>query len=451
MWFFFSQGDTHMTSEAVQKRIAVIGGGLAGLTAACYLARGGAAVTLFERAPRLGGHAISVRDDGWLLNLGPHAFYSGGAGSEVLGELRVAYRYAKPGPTAVVSGKQFAAFPAGPRTLARANLGGRDLLDFFRLFAGLLQISPRTLASTSVQTWIAGASGQPRIRRLLVSVARPFVYSAALDLVSAEVFVDKLQRAMRHPVHYVEGGWQSLVDGLRAAAERAGVRILRGARVEAVRQEAGSARGVTLHDGRLVPADAVVVATRPGDALKLFEGASHELLRAAVEGLLPARVATLDIGVQGLPAPRHPIVFDLEQPLFLTTQSLSISIAPQGGTLLSAFKQLDPREPVDAEASRRDLEGLVERVQPGWRAALAKHQFLPQIEATGALPLARSGGFAGRPKAQAPGLANCFLAGDWVGERGFLADASFASGREAALLALRAAHASQLAHADLTA
>ena len=79
-----------MTSEPMQKRIAVIGGGLAGLTAACYLARGGAAVTLFERAPRLGGHAISVRDDGWLLNLGPHAFYSGGAGSEVLGELRVA-------------------------------------------------------------------------------------------------------------------------------------------------------------------------------------------------------------------------------------------------------------------------------------------------------------------------------------------------------------------------
>jgi hypothetical protein len=63
--------------------------------------------------------------------------------------------------------------------------------------------------------------------------------------------------------------------------------------------------------------------------------------------------------------------------------------------------------------------------------------FLPRIEAVGALPTAASGGFAGRPGVEVPHLAGLYLAGDWVGPEGFLADASLASAREAARLALR--------------
>jgi hypothetical protein len=63
--------------------------------------------------------------------------------------------------------------------------------------------------------------------------------------------------------------------------------------------------------------------------------------------------------------------------------------------------------------------------------------FLPHMEAVCALPLARSGGFAGRPSTQVPGLSNAHLAGDWVGEKGFLVDASMASARAAAYQIMR--------------
>ena len=57
---------------------------------------------------------------------------------------------------------------------------------------------------------------------------------------------------------------------------------------------------------------------------------------------------------------------------------------------------------------------------------------MPRIEAAGALPTAKHGGFAGRPGSQVSGVANLYLAGDWVGPEGFLVDASMASARKAA-------------------
>jgi phytoene dehydrogenase-like protein len=68
----------------------------------------------------------------------------------------------------------------------------------------------------------------------MTAVARKFTYTTALDLVSAEMFVEKLQRSVRHPVHDVEGGWQVLVDGLRYASEASDARTVIGAHVESV-------------------------------------------------------------------------------------------------------------------------------------------------------------------------------------------------------------------------
>jgi hydroxysqualene dehydroxylase len=53
-------------------RIAVVGGGLAGITAALECADAGAAVTLFEARPRLGGATFSFRHEGYWLDNGQH-------------------------------------------------------------------------------------------------------------------------------------------------------------------------------------------------------------------------------------------------------------------------------------------------------------------------------------------------------------------------------------------
>jgi phytoene dehydrogenase-like protein len=419
----------------------VVGGGLAGLTAAAYLARAGHPVTVFEKAPRLGGRAATQFQEGYAFNRGIHALYTGGAASKVLAALGVRYTAGSPGETFILDGGRLSVLPTGPLALLRSGLlSVGDKAELIRVLANVRKADPHALARVSVQDWLADAVHRLPVRRLLAALARTFVYCAALDLVSAEVLVDKLQRTLRHPVHYIDGGWQTLVDGLLRVATEAGAKVVTNTHVVAVECDGNRVSGVRLRDGSRISAAAVILATTPHDAAALVEsGPAGAALRRAVDSLVPGHLACLDVALRGLPDPRHPIVQDVDQPLFFSAQSQCARVAPGGGALVHAFKQLDPRWPANARADERDLEDFLDRVQPGWRERVVRQVNLPHILATGALPTASDGGFAGRPGTQAAGVDGLYLAGDWVGAEGFLADAALASARAAAARVLERA------------
>jgi len=73
------QGKKTITTQAVerkQSRVAVIGAGPAGLTAAYELAKGGAQVDVYEAAPDVGGMSKTIKLWGQLVDIGPHRFFS---------------------------------------------------------------------------------------------------------------------------------------------------------------------------------------------------------------------------------------------------------------------------------------------------------------------------------------------------------------------------------------
>ncbi len=75
-----------MTTRAEERRpprVAVIGGGICGLALAHRLL-GRAEVTLFEVAPHPGGHATTVREDGFLVEAGPNGFLDRNEGPRAL-------------------------------------------------------------------------------------------------------------------------------------------------------------------------------------------------------------------------------------------------------------------------------------------------------------------------------------------------------------------------------
>lgn len=418
--------------------VIVVGGGLAGLTAACYLARAGQQVMLFEQASTLGGRAASHLHEGFIFNRGIHALYSGGAASEVLAELGVAVSGKSPKDIWVLRDGKLYSSPGTPLALLTSRLFGLgEKLELIRVLGGLPKLNAHDLRNTSVKEWLESKSKHPRVKAFLSALATTFVYTTALDLVSAEVFIDKLQRSLNHPVIYLNGGWHALVEGLHEVAEKAGVTIMTGTGVEAVEHHSGLVESVRLHDGSKVKANAVVLATRSRDAPKLVD---HPALQAVVRALVPVQVACLDVALRKLPQPQYGIVQDGERPLFMSTQSLFSKVTPEGSALIYTFKQLDPRTPTDPKDDERELEHLLDITQPGWRDVLVKRQFLPRIEAVGALPTAKTGGFSGRPDVKVPTLSNLYLAGDWVGSTGFLCDASFSSARQAARAILQQSH-----------
>src|SRR6266566_4884796 len=87
-----SEWTSRYDRQTLSNNVVIVGGGIAGLAASIYLARGGRTVTVFEKRQYLGGRAVTHLRHGYRFNLGPHAFYRGGEGSTVLAELGIPVR-----------------------------------------------------------------------------------------------------------------------------------------------------------------------------------------------------------------------------------------------------------------------------------------------------------------------------------------------------------------------
>ena len=76
-------------------RITIVGGGIAGLTAAITAAEGGAPVRLLEAHDSLGGRARSMAGP-YKANFGPHVIYKDGAALVLVGRARTAAALLRP-------------------------------------------------------------------------------------------------------------------------------------------------------------------------------------------------------------------------------------------------------------------------------------------------------------------------------------------------------------------
>jgi hypothetical protein len=110
-------------------------------------------------------------------------------------------------------------------------------------------------------------------------------------------------------------------------------------------------------------------------------------------------------------------------------------LGPESSATIHVARYLAPEDGTDPRETECELEDLLELMQPGWRDLLCQRRYLPRMTVAHHLPTAEGGGLRGRADVAVAGVANLYLAGDWVGDEGMLADASLASAKRAGLLA----------------
>lgn len=122
-----------------ENEIVIIGGGLAGLTTAVYLARNGKKVTVIEKSSEFGGRARTALKDKFYFNQGPHALYVNGIGPKILDELNIKYSGKKVDSTKyyiINKGKMYK-LPMNLWQILRAKLlnGYNSKIEILRFFS----------------------------------------------------------------------------------------------------------------------------------------------------------------------------------------------------------------------------------------------------------------------------------------------------------------------------
>ncbi len=425
------------------KNVVIVGGGLAGLAASIYLARGGRTVTVFEKRQALGGRAITHLRQGYRLNLGPHAVYRFGAARAVYRELGIPVpgRVAKPKPVALHRGDR-SRLPSGILSaLTTSLLSVRGKIEFLKAAWRIRRLQPARVASMSTGEWLDANFTDARARAAMAAIIRlatyadPETQSAALALAQTKV-------AFRGVI-YVDEGWQRLVDSLRNTAVTSGVNFVSMSRIVGVVRDHIAVRAVELGgleldadrtdtmsiampemkpenvEGALIPAETVLLCVDPATAAELAGGADFTKSWTAAR---PVTASCLDVALRSLPQKKNTFALGIEEPHYFSVHSAFAQLAPKGGAVIHAMKYGG-----GAKEDEWELESLIDRMQPGWRELVVHRRYLPSMIVSNALVTPD----IQRPSPITP-VQGLYIAGDWVGNVGLLSDAALASARDAA-------------------
>ena len=231
---------------------------------------------------------------------------------------------------------------------------------------------------------------------------------------------------------YLDGGWQTIVDGLVTVATNAKANIVRGKKATNV-QRSNSGWQVTLSDHSQISAKIVVIAAGPREAYALFQDNERpEVLSKAVKEAKPIHLACLDVALSSLPQKDVLFALGIDSPLYYSVHSAAARLAPENGAMIHVAKYLGASIQSKPKDDEKELEELLDLLQPGWRNVVVKKRPLPNMVLSNALVTAANNGLSGRadPKIE----DNLYIVGDWVGSEGLLSTASFASAKRAAQL-----------------
>ena len=289
-------------------RIAVLGGGPAGLAAAWWAARAGHDVVLFEQAPVTGGMAGSFQIDGIRADFGSHRLHPA-IDVDILRDLQ-----SLPGLTLArrprrgrirIAGR-WLAFPLSTPDLVRSLPPGMALSTGFDALTTWLR-RPRAdtfaeVVRTGLGPTMADRFYGPYARKLWGLEATALSGEQARRRISAATPLALARRVLRPDPNsgwflYPPNGFGAIVEALDAAAREAGADVRTDNRVEGVQlsdQGVGVVAGGTAHEADLV------LSTLPVGALtRLVDPVPPKVIRTAAQQLRTRAMVLVYLVIDG--------------------------------------------------------------------------------------------------------------------------------------------------------
>ncbi len=382
-------------SVSSPKTVAVIGGGITGLSAAYRLVTQGCVVRLYEQSERLGGSIRTELVNDWLVECGPNSLLEGEqALGELIRELGLESELVAGSASAkkrfIVRRNRPQALPMSPPSLFTTRLFSIGMR--LRIFAELMQKPRQRKADVSLEQFICEHFGQEAVDYGL----NPFVggvYAGLPSKLSAKHSFPKLWEIERKHGSIIKGmiagakerkaagiprprivsfkkGLQTLVDALASRLPAGSVHL--GAQVQGI--EKGARWTVRWNDGKSEhrdEVDAVILALPAGPLSALEIGAAGQRPLDLLKGVAHPPVTSLFLGYRRDQV-KHPLdgfgalipaVERRNELGILFSSSLFEGRAPAGHVALTVMVG-GMRQP---EVALLPLEKLMETVRPDLR------------------------------------------------------------------------------------
>lgn len=416
-------------------RTVVVGGGLAGISAALALRDRGHDVTLVERRPFIGGKAFSFEDasSGHSIDNGQHAFLSAyrntltlldrlGTRSLVAFQSHLEMVFLEPGGQA----SRFAAqkVPAPAHLLAALlRLGTLSPGDRLATVAPALRLlaldgeGRRALDGQSFAAWLARSGQSPRAIRAFWEPLALAAVNGSPGEISAYMALQVLalgflgsERTSR--LGFATRGLSALVEPFEPVFSKLGGRVLTGREVRDVRAGSAEARwSLVLRDGGELLADDVVLAVPPWRLEGLM---SRDLVEGAGLGTIGNLRMSPIISIQitlDRPVVPYDVVALLDSPIhWVFSTGRMRSDAPAGALALTISSAAKLAALPQAEIGRIAQAELARFFPPVVQAQVHACRVIKEMDATLACEPG-SDGLRPEPTTRLPGL---FVAGSWT-------------------------------------
>lgn len=271
-----------------EKNVVIIGGGLAGLTTAAYLAKAGITVHVYEQHVVPGGYVSSFVRKGFTFTAGPTCFGSNGVIFPILNELGLydKERFARAGhqiswenndiplETPQQSYRELAAcFPNEAGALKKyfqwVQVGGSAFNDLLKsgmmfghnVFKGILRVG----FSHPLFPWASWKANKNTNRSLHAHYFKNRYLEQLLNQLGYPVMAGKNTLGMwasyYHDSWISIGGMQRIADDFVSYINDQGGHVHLGKRIKKIKVENGKTTGVEAQDGEFIAANWVVSAS----------------------------------------------------------------------------------------------------------------------------------------------------------------------------------------------